>query len=121
MAKRILIVDDDEMVLIALDELLRPEGYEVHTLTSGSEALKRLDQNGYDLLVLDIIMPEMDGFELCKKIREKEDFRETPIVFLTAKSQEEDRAQGIEAGANLFLSKPISPEKLLGIISDTIG
>ena len=121
MAKRILIVDDDEMVLIALNELLRPEGYKVQTLSSGTEALKKLDQNGYDLLMLDIIMPEMDGFELCKKIREKENYRETPIVFLTAKSQEEDRVQGIEAGANLFLSKPISPEKLLGIISDTIG
>jgi DNA-binding response OmpR family regulator len=101
MAKRILIVDDDEMVLIALNELLRPEGY--------------------DLLMLDVIMPEMDGFELCKKIREKENYKETPIVFLTAKSQEEDRVHGIDAGANLFLSKPISPEKLLGIISDTIG
>ena len=121
MVKRILIVDDDEMVLIALNELLRPEGYEVHTFSSGTEALKKLDQNGYDLLMLDIIMPEMDGFELCKKIWEKENYRETPIVFLTAKSREEDRVQGIEAGANLFLSKPISPEKLLGIISDTIG
>ena len=120
MAKRILIVDDDEMVLIALNELLRPEGYEVHTVSRGAEALKKLDQNGYDLLMLDVIMPEMDGFELCKKIREKENYRETPIVFLTAKSQEEDRVQGIDAGANLFLSKPISPEKLLGIISDTI-
>ncbi|MBE9572083.1 MAG: response regulator, partial [Proteobacteria bacterium] len=121
MAKRILIVDDDEMVLIALNELLRPEGYEVHTSSRGTEALKRLDQNGYDLLMLDVIMPEMNGFELCKKIREKENYRETPIVFLTAKSQEKDRVHGIDAGANLFLSKPISPEKLLGIISDTIG
>jgi len=115
MAKRILIVDDDEMVLIALNELLRPEGYEVHTSSRGSEALTKLDQDGYDLLMLDVIMPEMNGFEL------KENYRETPIVFLSAKSQDEDRVQGIDAGANLFLSKPISPEKLLGIISDTIG
>jgi two-component system alkaline phosphatase synthesis response regulator PhoP len=121
MAKRILIVDDDEMVLMALGELLKPEGYEVHTVSSGQEALERLDKNAYDLLMLDIIMPEMDGFELCRRIREKDVHRETPIVFLTAKSQEQDRAQGIEAGANLFLSKPISPDKLLGIISDTIG
>lgn len=121
MSKRILVVDDDEMVLMALDELLRPEGYEVHTVLSGADALKKLDQNDYDLLMLDIIMPEMDGFELCKKIRQIEGCKETPIVFLTAKSREEDRATGIGAGANLFLSKPISPEELLGIISDTIG
>ena len=99
MAKRILIVDDDEMVLIALNELLRPEGYEVHTSSRGTEALKKLDQDGYDLLMLDVIMPEMNGFELCKKIREKENYRETPIVFLSAKSQDEDRVQGIDAGA----------------------
>jgi CheY-like chemotaxis protein len=69
----------------------------------------------------DVIMPEMDGFELCKKIREKEKYREIPIVFLTAKTRDEDRGRGLEAGANLFLSKPISPDKLLGIVSSTLG
>lgn len=121
MAKRILVVDDDELVLIALNELLTPEGYEVHTVSGGAEALERIEKYGYDLLVLDIIMPEMDGFALCKRIRERENYREAPIVFLTAKSREEDRARGIDAGANLFLSKPISPDKLLEIILDTIG
>jgi CheY-like chemotaxis protein len=120
MGKRILVVDDDELVLMALRELLTPEGYEVHTVSCGSKALERLEKYGYDLLVLDIIMPEMDGFQLCKKIREKENYRGKPIVFLTAKSREEDKAKGIEAGANLFLSKPISPEKLLNIILDAI-
>ena len=121
MPKRILVVDDDEMVLMALGELLKPEGYEVHMVSSGSEALKRLDENDYDLLLLDIIMPLMDGFELCRKVRGKEKYKETPIVFLTAKSREEDKISGLAAGANLFLSKPISPEKLLDIISKTIG
>ncbi|HBF43661.1 MAG TPA: hypothetical protein DDW42_08565 [Desulfobacteraceae bacterium] len=121
MSKCILIVDDDEMVRIAINELLKPEGYEVRLASSGANALEMLEKDGCDLLMLDIIMPEMDGFELCKRIREKEAYRETPIVFLSAKSREEDRKQGIEAGANLFLSKPISPDKLLEIISDTIG
>lgn len=121
MAKRILVVDDDEMVLIALSELLKPEGYEVQSVASGASALEKLEGDGYDLLMLDIIMPGMDGFELCKKIREIENYKETPIVFLTAKSREEDRTKGMEVGANLFLSKPISPDKLLKIVSDTIG
>ena len=121
MAKRILVVDDDEMVLMALDELLKPEGYDVQTVSSGTEALQKLNQNGYDLLMLDVIMPEMDGFELCKKIRGLDQYKDTPIVFLTAKSREEDRARGLEVGANLFLSKPISPDKLLGIVSDALG
>jgi CheY-like chemotaxis protein len=121
MAKKILIVDDDELVLIALGELLRPQGYEVHTVSSGSQALRELGADGYDLLILDIIMPEMDGFELCRRIRKKEKYKETPIVFLTAKSREKDRRQGIEVGANLFLSKPIAPEKLIELISDALG
>ena len=121
MTKRILVVDDDEMVLMALDELLKPEGYEVQTVASGTEALQKLDEGAYDLIMTDVIMPEMDGFELCKRIREKEKFRDIPIVFLTAKTRDEDRVRGLEAGANLFLSKPISPDKLLGIVSSTLG
>ena len=121
MPKRILVVDDDEMVLMALNELLKPEGYEIDSAGSAKDALNKIDESRYDLLMLDIIMPEMNGLELCKIIRDREDYRETPIVFLTAKSREEDKVLGLEAGANLFLSKPISPEKLLGIVSETIG
>jgi CheY-like chemotaxis protein len=121
MSKRILVVDDDEMVLMALEELLKPEGYDVHAFASGTEALKKLDENGFDLLMLDVIMPEMDGFELCRRIRQKEKYKEVPIVFLTAKSRDEDRAKGLEAGANLFLSKPISPDKLIEIVGSALG
>jgi len=66
-------------------------------------------------------MPEIDGIELCKRVRAMEEYKEIPIVFLTAKSREQDKVKGLEAGANLFLPKPISPEKLLSIISETIG
>lgn len=121
MPKRILVVDDDEMVLMALNELLKPEGYDVRAVSSGVEALKLLDEDGYDLLMFDLIMPVMDGYELCRRVRQKEKYKETPIVFLTAKSREEDRAKGLEAGANLFLSKPISPDKLIQIVSSAIA
>ncbi len=121
MTKRILVVDDDEMVLMALDELLKPEGYEVETVSGGAEALKRLEEKAYDLLMTDVIMPEMDGFELCRRVRQKEKFKELPIVFLTAKSRDEDRVKGLEAGANLFLSKPISPDKLIEIVANALG
>lgn len=121
MAKRILIVDDDELVLMALRELLKSQNYEVLTFSRGSEALKKIDQEALDLMILDIVMPEMDGFELCKKIREKECCRETPILFLSAKNQEEDQKRGLEVGANLFISKPINPQRLLALIADIIG
>jgi CheY-like chemotaxis protein len=120
MERQILVVDDDEMVLMALNELLKTEGYAIQTVSSAAEALQKLDEGRYDLLMLDVIMPEMDGFELCKRIREKEGYKETPIVFLTAKSRDEDRVRGLEAGANLFLSKPISPDKLIGIVADAL-
>jgi len=121
MARRVLIVDDDELVLIALRELLRSEKYEVDTFSRGSAALEKLDQENFDLLILDIVMPEMDGFELCTLIRKKDRYRDKPILFLTAKNQEEDIKRGLEVGASLFLSKPISPHKLLAVIKETIG
>jgi CheY-like chemotaxis protein len=121
MEKHILIVDDDEMVRMALVELLKPEGYFLDEASSGKEALEKINRDKYDLMMFDIIMPEMDGIELCRRVRTKEEYKDIPIVFLTAKSREQDKAKGLEAGANLFLSKPISPEKLLNIISETIG
>ena len=121
MAKRILIVDDDELVLMAMKELLKSQNYEVFTFSRGSEALKKLDQESFDLMILDIVMPEMDGFELCRKIREKENGLKTPILFLSAKNQEEDQKRGMEVGATLFLSKPINPQRLLALIADVIG
>ncbi len=119
MMKKILIVDDDELILLALSELLKPQGYEVTITTSGREALEKLKQEAFDLAILDIIMPFMDGIELCRKIRERDELKQMPIVFLSAKSQEEDRAAGLGAGADLFLSKPINPEKLLKILAGT--
>ena len=86
MTKRILIVDDDELVLMALRELLKSQNFEVSTFSRGSEALKQLDQDVFDLMILDIVMPEMDGFELCRKIREKATCKRTPIIFLSAKN-----------------------------------
>jgi DNA-binding response OmpR family regulator len=121
MSKKILIVDDDELVLIALKELLKAEHYEVRTCSRGAEALTTIDQEDFDLLILDIIMPEMDGFELCREIRKKIPYQEKPIIFLTAKNQEEDKKRGLEAGGTLFLSKPISPQRLLALLADAVA
>jgi CheY-like chemotaxis protein len=121
MAKKILIVDDDEMVLLALQELLKPEGYEIGAVTRGADALTKIEQQIYNLILIDVIMPEMDGYELCRRIRLRPEYAETPIIFLTAKSREEDRVQGLDAGGNIYLSKPISPDKLLKIVADAIG
>jgi len=120
MAKKILVVDDDELVLIAIQELLTPLGFSVTTSQSGPEALEKASGDRFDLLILDIIMPEMDGFEVCQKIRKIEPYAETPVIMLTAKSSEEDRQRGLEVGANLYLPKPISPKRLITLIEDAV-
>ena len=119
-AKKILMVDDDDLVLLALRELLTPAGYQVSTSLSGVDALQQLGDTQFDIIIIDIVMPEMDGFELCRLIRSEPGYAETPIIMLTAKSSDEDRKNGLEAGANLFLPKPISPERLLNIIAGAL-
>jgi CheY-like chemotaxis protein len=120
MSKKILVVDDDELVLVALVELLSPKGYTVNTALGGPQALEKLEKGRFDLLILDIIMPEMDGYQLCEKIRAMKGYSRTPIIMLTAKSGEEDQKKGLRAGANLFLPKPIPPRLLLELVDSTL-
>ena len=120
MGKKILVVDDDELVLMALEELLSPCGYDVSTASRGKEALAKLDQGGFALMILDVLMPGMNGFELCQKIRELEEYKAVPIIMLTAKSGAEDKKKGMEAGANLFLPKPIAPQRLLDLVKSSL-
>jgi len=120
MSKRVLVVDDDELVLVALVELLSPKGYTVSTALSGPQALEKIEKDRFDLIILDIIMPQMDGYELCQRIQAMERYSDIPIIMLTAKSGEEDQKRGLEAGATLYLPKPISPKRLLDLIESTI-
>ena len=121
MNKRILVVDDDEMVRIALEELLLSKGYMPKVAPGGQEALDALDKESFDLVVLDIIMPGMDGYEVCRKIRKREQLSKLPVIMLTALSGEKEREKGQQAGADMFLPKPISPQKLLSLIETAMG
>ncbi|NIQ40185.1 MAG: response regulator [Proteobacteria bacterium] len=116
MSKRILVVDDDELVLAALVELLSPRGYDVTTASNGPGALETLRRDVFDLLILDIVMPQMDGYQLCQKIRTMKGYATIPIIMLTAKSGEEDQKRGLKSGADLFLPKPIAPQRLLDLV-----
>ena len=120
MSKKILVVDDDELVLIAIRELLTPLGFSVTTAPNGADALEKATSSHFDLVILDVIMPGMDGFEVCQKIRRIDSYTETPVMMLTAKSWEEDRQRGLEMGANLYLSKPISPKRLIVLVEEAI-
>lgn len=112
--EKILVVEDDPAHLLALEDNLILAGYEVSTARSGRHALQTLKEEDFDLIVLDIMLPYINGFEVCKRLRESGD--ETPIIMLTAKTQEQDRVQGLDLGADDYITKPFSMAELLARI-----
>lgn len=112
MKTKILLVDDEKDIVEFLQYNLVQEGFEVISAFNGMEALKKLSEKP-DLIILDIMMPQLNGYDVCKKIRTTPEFRLTPVIFLTAKSSEVDEIRGLEIGANDFIQKPISPKKLI--------
>ncbi|MGE5500172.1 MAG: response regulator transcription factor [Syntrophothermus sp.] len=115
MGSKILLVDDERDIVEFLQYNLQMAGYDVITAYDGKEALTKLSEKP-DLIILDIMMPKMDGFEVCRRIRENKGSWPVPIIFLTAKSSEADEIKGLETGADDFVVKPISPKKLLARI-----
>jgi len=110
MSKRILIVDDEPRYLRLLEANLRTEGYEVSTAQDGVQAIEVFSSQPIDLVLLDIMMPRLDGFGACQRIRE---FSNVPIIMLTAKGEEQDRVRGLDLGADDYLVKPFSATELL--------
>ena len=108
---KILIIEDELSILMALEDDLKLEGYEVSSAKDGVEGLAMAKEQAYDLIILDIMLPKMDGFEVCKQLRQA--VIPTPILILTAKSQEIDKVLGLELGADDYVTKPFSPRELL--------
>ncbi len=113
MKKMILAVDDDTNALGALRQILLHRGYEVATATSGDEALTWLAGRTPDLILLDVSMPGLSGFDVCRKIREDPRTAATPVVFLTAKGMRGDMLEAQQAGSDLYLVKPVLATKLI--------
>jgi two-component system alkaline phosphatase synthesis response regulator PhoP len=109
---KILLVDDEKDIVEFLKYNLEQENYEVIVGYNGEEALDKLHEKP-DLIILDIMMPKLDGFETFKLIREKKEFEDTPVIFLTAKAGEANEIKGLELGASDYIQKPISPKKLI--------
>lgn len=110
MAKSILIVDDEPRYLRLLEANLRTEGFEVVSANDGEEAIEMFTANPTDLVMLDVMMPRLDGFSTCQRIRQ---FSSVPIIMLTAKGEEQDRVKGLDMGADDYLVKPFSIGELL--------
>ena len=109
----ILVVDDDRDVAQSIELSLRRRGYRVTLAHSGVEALKTLRRYRPDIVILDILMPGMSGLEVCRHLRTDPNTVELPIIFLTARGQEQDRIDGLRAGADDYLSKPFNLEELI--------
>ncbi|HJQ32409.1 MAG TPA: response regulator transcription factor [Pyrinomonadaceae bacterium] len=121
MAKRILVVDDEAKLLRAVAVTLREEGYEVATARSGAEALVAVNASVPDLVVSDIRMPGMDGYQLARALRSSPRTELIPVVFLTAKAERKDRLAGIRTGVDAYLVKPFDPEELLAVVANLLA
>ncbi len=108
----ILVVDDEKDVVEVVSHFLEEEGYDVQTAYDGEEALEKAG-NDIDLIVLDIMLPGVDGYEVCRKLRSRVETEQIPIVFLSAKTEEEDQIEGLMLGGDDYLTKPVSPQVLV--------
>lgn len=120
MAERLLVVDDEPNLLRAVAATLRGEGYDVTTARNGKEALVHVARSVPDLIVSDIRMPVMDGYQLARSLRAAPQTSLVPIVFLTAKGETEDRVEGFRTGVDAYLTKPFEPEELLAVIRNIL-
>jgi DNA-binding response OmpR family regulator len=114
MTKKILIADDEPSIVTAVEFLLRREGYEVEIARDGSEALERIEASRPDLVVLDVMMPQKSGYEVCRTIREREDWRDIKIIMLSAKGRDAEVTKGMTMGADVYVTKPFSTRDLMG-------
>lgn len=116
MPRKILAVDDEKHIVRLVQINLQKEGFEVVTATNGREALEAVTQHSPDLIVMDVMMPEMDGFEALQKLKENPDTQNIPVIMLTAKAQDADVFKGWQSGADLYLTKPFNPQELITFV-----
>jgi DNA-binding response OmpR family regulator len=113
---RILVVDDDPVILRLIEVNLDLEGFEVVTADRGEDAIARARDSAPDLIILDLMMPEMSGWEIAERLREDEKTKGIPLVFLSARTQDEDRRRGEELGVAGYVTKPFDPAELVSTI-----
>jgi DNA-binding response OmpR family regulator len=121
MAKKVLIVDDELNIVTALEFLLQKSGYEVMAAQNGDEALERVESFAPDLVLLDVMIPRISGYEVCRRMRERPDWKHIKIVMLSAKGREAEVSKGVSLGADLYVTKPFSNRELVGKIGELLA
>jgi DNA-binding response OmpR family regulator len=121
MVRSVLVVDDEPNIVLSLEFLMKQAGLEVRTAGDGQAALAAVQANTPDLILLDISMPNGDGFEVCRKIRENPVWQDIRIIMLTAKGKDSEREKGLAAGADDYITKPFSTHEVIDRVAAQIG
>ncbi len=121
MSKRILIADDEPNIVVSLEFLMQSSGYQVQTAANGDEALRQITEFSPDLILLDIMLPQKNGFEVCQKIRENPAWNGIKVVMLTAKGRESEVTKGLALGADAYITKPFATRELLASVRRLLG
>jgi len=117
MARKVLIADDEQNIVISLEFLLKREGFEVLVAVDGDAALQMVAEHHPDLVLLDVMMPKRNGYEVCQRMRERPEWRGIKIVMLSAKGREVEVSKGVSVGADLYVTKPFSNAELVAQIN----
>jgi len=121
MSKTVLIVDDEEYIVTSLEYVMKSAGYEVVVAYDGEQAIEKVKETAPDLLLLDVMMPKLDGFEVCEKIRANPLWESIRIIMLTAKGRDSERDKGISLGADAYMTKPFSTRDILKRVMELLG
>ena len=121
MSKKILVADDEPNIVTALEFLLQRNGYDVRVARNGEEALKAIERDPPDLVLLDVMMPIKSGYEVCKRIRERPEWAQMKVVMLSAKGRDVEVTKGMAIGADLYVTKPFSTRDLVDKIRALVG
>jgi len=121
MPKKILLVDDDSKILLLQKTILTQSGFSVETASNGLEALDKLKNGSFDGIVLDIMMPLMDGYETAREIKKLENHKTTPIIMVTAAPEKEAMKQSFASGVLVFMNKPFTAQKFLSVVQAVVS
>lgn len=116
--KKILVVDDDPYILMSLEFLMKKNGYQVMIARNGTEALEAINTVKPSLILLDIMMPDVDGYSICKHVKSKKELKDIHVVFLSAKTKETDVQKGLDLGASMYITKPFSTRDLMKKVNE---
>jgi DNA-binding response OmpR family regulator len=121
MAKYVLIVDDEPNIVLSLEFLMKKEGYEVRSAGNGEKAMQAIAEKTPDLILLDVMMPRKDGYELCQELRSNPSWKDIKIIMLTAKGRDVEREKGLALGADDYITKPFATQEVVEKVKSFLG